>query len=217
LQISNKIFNSIIIVIILTSLISYCNQFNEPEVNKISICIPKPQEYKDSLKLHQTTEYINKINPRLSDDLVESISNHIVKTSNIFPGVDYSMMLAIFHTESTFKPNQLGETNDVGLGQLTNWVTLEYNIIRGLDPDKFVHKDRHNLADNIWLSFWYLDFIKGKYANGNKYQTIVYYNGGNRQRRKFVKGHKMVKTTSNYLKKIKRRMKLVRKSIEGIS
>ena len=207
-------YTIVIALVIIFSVVGYIEDFNKKEVS-ILICIPDKVTKIDSLKIRKdaTSSYIKKINPYLKNDWVDSLSNVISKTSFQFDDELFPIVLAIFHTESDFKDHQLGTTDDIGLGQLTRWVTLEYNLIRAKDST-LIKRDRSNVEDNIWLTFWYLDFIKGRYGNDNINQMIVYYNGGNKQRMKYVKKHKMVITTSNYLKKVTRRTKFANKTIK---
>jgi len=191
------------------------NSFNKKEQVELINCVPIIKTIDDTLSLRKqvTVKYIKRINPFLKQHWVDSLSEVISKVSMDFNEELFPIVLAVFHTESDFMDNQLGSTDDVGLGQLTRWVSLEYNLMRVKDST-LIKRDRQNVSDNIWLTFWYLDFIKERYGNDNINQMIVYYNGGNKQRMNFVNNRKMVTTTSNYLKKVKRRTKFVKQTIE---
>lgn len=213
---NKKYWYIIVTVVIIFSIIGYIYDFKNKEY-KVPVCHIKLTTQVDSIQIRKdiTVAYIKKINPYLESKWVDSLSSVISKTSFQFDDELFPIVLAIFHTESDFIDNQIGTTDDIGLGQLTKWVTLEYNLIKAKDST-LIKRDRHKVEDNIWLTFWYLDFIKGRYGNDNINQMIVYYNGGNKQRMNFINNRKMVKTTSNYLKKVKRRTKFVNKTIKDI-
>lgn len=187
-------------------------EYNIQHRNIETVAICENKDFNDSLyteyekRYNGINNYIKKVNIELDGVWVDSLSDIIAKTSFEFPEERLPLILAIFHTEShfynSFEPNNKGA---VGVGQLTHWVDREYeDFLRSADST-YKERDRTNLEDNVWLSFWYIDHIKNKYTNG-RIETIIYYNGGNLQKLNYRKKKPLHEETADYLNKVMKRI-----------
>lgn len=162
----------------------------------------------------------------------------LILDNSAIPQHDY--VEAVISVESSWDASAVSGKNAVGLMQLTPWavkdVRREFRKLEGFaflyatlgdfGPDEdvwFLHKCalpegdaeevvRNSLTDpalNIKIGTCYLSVLLRRYG-GNWTTTLIAYNGGPAQVRKYELGQEMAQETANYVVKVEARRKEVR-------
>ncbi|KJS19063.1 MAG: hypothetical protein VR72_20210 [Clostridiaceae bacterium BRH_c20a] len=170
-----------------------------------SLHLPKaePTPKKQPPKLLSDEDFltlVNKLNPRLEQNTIESIANFIEKYSTQY-NVPQNLIISVIAAESEFYPSCKGALDDTGLMQIRLKYAPYWAKLMGTKAPE-TREDLFDIDTNIHMGTYILQRLLTRY-NGSLEKTLVAYNAGetyvdNKLRAELTLPQKYVKRVSRY-------------------